>query len=195
MVKSSSINKYAEDMGIDDIKLHLGCGGQYIDGWINIDNFDYDPKDTSRDGSHYDIKMDIRKLDVKKLTVTRILMVHVLEHFVRWEAIKMLSDYYTLLRKNGRLIIETPDLDKCIEWYLANKDAPHINTPLGYLNMGFTQFYGNQWSEIDFETHRYVWTKKELQGVLRTIGFKKIKISNEAKFHQPGRDIFLIAEK
>lgn len=189
------LNDFAEKNRLLELKLHLGCGGDNFPGWINIDNYEFDPKDTSRSGSNYDVKMDIRCLQVLDTTVNSILLVHVVEHFVRWEMVEMLKHFYSKLERGGKLIIETPDLDKCIEWYLKGKEAPHMDTPLGALNMGFTQFYGNQWSEIDFETHRYVWTKKEMHEVLSSCGFSEVVISNDAKFHQKGRDMFVVAVK
>ena len=107
----------------------------------------------------------------------------------------MLEHYFQKLAKGGRLIVEMPDLDRIIEWYLAGKTAKHMMTPLGMKNMGFTQFYGNQWSKIDFETHRYVWTQDEFKSVLETVGFEKIEITNDAHFHEKGRDMFVVAEK
>lgn len=189
------INQYAKDKNLNLINLHLGCGGNRWEGWINIDNYDFNPKDTSRSGSNYDIKMDIRNLEVEDSTVDKIALVHTIEHFVRWETLKLLSHFYSKLKSGGQLIIEMPDLDKCIEWYLNGKNSPHIQTPLGSLNMGFTQFYGNQWSEIDFETHRYVWTKKEFKHVLENIGYKVIECNNEKSTHQKGRDMYVLAEK
>lgn len=189
------INDYAKDKKLKSINLHLGCGGNNWPKWINIDNYDYDPKDTSRSGSHYDIKMDIRKLDVKDSTVDKIALVHTIEHFVRWETLNLLSHFYQKLKKNGELIVEMPDLDKCIEWYLKGASARHMQTPLGNLNMGFTQFYGNQWSEIDFETHRYVWTKDEFSKVLTDLGFTVKEIHNEKSTHEKGRDMFVRALK
>lgn len=189
------INDYAVDKALGAIKLHLGCGGDNFEGWINIDNYDYDPVDTSRSGAAYDIKMDIRELDVDDGTVDKILLVHVVEHFVRWEMIGMFKMFFEKLKVGGQLIIETPDLDRCIDWYLKGERAPHIKTPLGLMNMGLTQFYGNQWSEIDFETHRYVWTVREMRAVLGEVGFCSLTISNDAKFHQKGRDMFVVAVK
>ncbi|MDC0490310.1 methyltransferase domain-containing protein [Paracoccaceae bacterium] len=191
----SEILEFVEKKSLPEVNLHLGCGGDNIKGWVNLDLYDFDEADTSRSGSHYDIKMDIRQLDLPDNSADKILLVHVMEHFVRWEALKMIRHWYDKLKPGGVLIIETPDLDKCIEWYLKGKDAPHMQTPLGTLNMGFTQFYGNQWSEIDFETHRYVWTKPELKRVQLEVGFSNVEISNEAKFHQAGRDLFSIAIK
>jgi predicted SAM-dependent methyltransferase len=189
------VNRYASEHDMTDIKLNLGCGGHHMEGWINVDNYDYESDDSSRSGATYDLKMDIRALDVEDRSVQRILIVHVLEHFVRWEAVEMLQHYFSKLCPGGLLMIEQPDLDACIDWYQKGSNAPHISTPLGSKNMGFTQFYGNQWDRLDYETHRYVWTKAELRETLESIGYKVLHLSNEAKFHQPGRDMWAIACK
>ncbi len=188
-----TINIYAEDKGLSEINLHLGCGGQSIEGWINIDNHDYEAGDSSRSGAAYDIKMDIRSLDAEPGSVDKILLVHVLEHFVRWEAMDMLRHYHTLLRPGGTLLMEHPDLDACIRFYLERRDS--IETPLGRKNIGFTQFYGNQWDRLEYETHRYVWTKGEMREVLEEIGYRVLVLDNKAKFHVPERDMRVIATK
>ena len=89
--------------------------------------------------------------------------------------------------------MEHPDFDECIYFYQNCKEI--TRTPIGELNIGFTQFYGNQWDKIDYETHRYVWTKNEMNNILLHIGFGPIDISNQAKFHVQGRDMFVIATK
>lgn len=170
-MNSRSINDYAEKNNLNAIKLNLGSGGRPIEGWINIDNFDYEKNDSSRSGSIYDIKMDIRSLEVDDASVDEILLVHVIEHFVRWETIKMLKHYFEKLKYGGKIIIEMPDLDRCIAWYIREKQTPSIKTPAGIMNMGLTQFYGNQWDELDYETHRYVWRIDEFTQTLKEIGF------------------------
>ena len=142
-----AINAYSRRRNMAEINLHLGCGGQNLDGWINIDNYDYEVGDTSRDGARYDLKMDIRAIDAAPGSVDRILLVHVLEHFVRWEALDLLAQFHRLLKPGGLLIMEHPDLDGCIRMYLEGSMS--IETPLGTLNQGFTQFYGNQWDRLD----------------------------------------------
>ena len=193
--KLNSINKYALDNNLSLIQLNLGCGGRPIKEWINIDNFDYEKNDSSRSGSKYDIKMDIRNLDVQNGTVDKILLVHVIEHFVRWETINLVRHYYEKLKIGGQLIVEMPDLHQCIKIYLQGKNAPHMKTPIGNISIGRTQFYGNQWDELDYETHRYVWDINEFTTMLKSEGFKIIKADHEAIFHVKGRDMVVIGEK
>ena len=189
------INWYANNQKLNEINLNLGCGGRPLENWINIDNYDYEKNDSSRSGSWYDIKMDIRNLDCEDSSVDKILLVHVIEHFVRWESLKMFHHYFLKLKNGGQLILEMPDLDKCIEWYLKGKSAPHIQTPIGVMNMGLTQFYGNQWDELDYETHRYVWRLEECCFELNRIGFSIDHASWDAKFHQRNRDMYVVAKK
>jgi predicted SAM-dependent methyltransferase len=187
------INEYARQKGLDQIRLHLGCGGHYLPDYINIDKYDMTGPDSSRTGALQDIQMDIRSLDAEEGTVDEILLVHVLEHFVRWDALRLIAQFHRLLRFGGTLSMETPDLDGCIEWYLKRTETHQ--TPLGELNMGFTQFYGNQWDELDYETHRYVWTKREMRSVLEAAGFRIIHLDNKTRWHHPGRDMRVLARK
>lgn len=136
--------------------------------------------------------MDIRRLDAAPGSVDRILMIHVLEHFVRWEALDMLAAFYELLRPGAQLIMEHPDLDNCIRFYLEEKGEI---APLGKRNLGFTQFYDNQRDRLDYETHRYVWTKPEMRQVLEDIGFEVPVLDNKVQFHVPERDMRVIARK
>lgn len=189
------INDYAQAKGLAPLKLNLGCGGRPLPGWVNIDKYDYNPADTSRTGSVYDVKADICDLPVKDESVDQILLVHVVEHFPRWQTIDNLKHWVAKLRPGGLLIVEMPDLDKCIEWYLKGRSAPHIQTPIGLQNMGRTQFYGNQWDRLDYETHRYVWTVTEFIRELNHAGFWIKEASHDAKYHQKGRDMWVVAEK
>lgn len=187
------INDFATQHKLAPLKLHLGCGARKLPGWVNIDKFDYDPADTSRTGSDYDIQADICDLPVRDGTVDQILLVHVVEHFTRWQTIDNLRHWKSKLREGGLLLVEMPDLDKCIEWYLRGRDAPHIDTKIGPQNMGKTQFYGNQWDRLDYETHRYVWTVSEFLRELNAAGFVVKEASHDAKFHQKGRDMWVVA--
>ena len=190
------INTFAKKHNIPH-KLHLACGADYKPGWINIDYFDSDKTDYSRGNKQLklDLKIDLLNLDkhVENNTIEHILMIHALEHFYRWDAIKLLNIFYKILKPNGILELEHPDLDQCIHFYVNN--LGQTNTPVGKLNIGFTQFYGNQWDGLEYETHRYVWTKPELNMVLQDIGYTIIELSNNAKYHVKHRDMRVVVKK
>lgn len=77
---------------------------------------------------------------------------------------------------------------------LQGQNAPHMNTPLGPMNMGMTQFYGNQWDRLDYETHRYVWGIDEFTNALTESGYQVLLASHEAQWHLKGRDMLVVAE-
>lgn len=188
-----SLNVYASMRGMPAIKLNLGCGSRPLDGWINIDKYPYEKNDSSRGGCRADIMMDITDLQVNDGTVAEMLAVHVVEHFTRPHMLRILRHWHAKLAPGGKLTVEMPDLDKCIDMY--RNGGPVILTPLGPMNMGLTQFFGNQWDDLDYETHRYVWRIDEWCDVLVGMGFAIEERHHNAKFHLKGRDMWIVARK
>ena len=84
------------------IKLHLGCGPQILEGWINIDNREYPGVD--------------RVLDVTlglpyNNDVSFIFAEHFVEHLSYTEAAAMLRECRRVLLDDGVLRLSTPNLD------------------------------------------------------------------------------------
>ncbi|OGS33736.1 MAG: hypothetical protein A2293_14375 [Elusimicrobia bacterium RIFOXYB2_FULL_49_7] len=186
--------RFAKKRRLKAINLHLGCGGHHLKDYINIDYFKSDKKDSSRTGFCPDLRMDIRKMSMPDQSVDEILTIHTLEHFNRWLTVSLIRKWFGWLKPGGKLIVEQPDLDQCIHFYI-NHLGEDLDTPLGKLNRGYIQFYGNQWDELDHETHRYVWTAGEFKQVLAAAGFSKISISHAARYHIPQRDMYVEAIK
>ena len=171
------------------VKLHLGCGGTRWQDFINVDLHPHDSlkPDRSRDGCVADVLADMRALGLPDNSIDEIFTSHTIDHFTRWVAIDMFKDWYRTLKPVGVAIIGVADFIRCILW-LAH---PNRKKRLAARN----QFYGNQWDRIDFETHRYVWSARELVGVLREIGFRKVTYSHATLTHYPGRDMHVEAYK
>src|SRR5262245_41178270 len=75
------------------LKLHLGCGGKHIDGYVNID---------SRHVPGVDKIDDIKFLhSFSANSVDVIYACAVLEHFSRWEYMIALKRWYELLKPGG----------------------------------------------------------------------------------------------
>ena len=74
------------------IKLHLGCGGVYLDGYRNIDL----PVDEHgvQDAIRPDVYADITTLEFAPESVSEIRLHHVFEHFDRPTALRLLIDWY-----------------------------------------------------------------------------------------------------
>ena len=173
----------------EQIKLHLGCGGIRWKDFINVDLYPAveGVQDDSRSGCVADVFEDIRSLGLPPESVDEIYSSHVVEHFVRWEACDMLAEWHKVLRTGGVLVIEMPSFWRCIAWlFHPSKKKRELARP---------QFYGNQWDKLDFETHRYVWSAREIRKVLKGIGFRKVKVNHKAQTHHAGRDMRIVATK
>lgn len=171
------------------IKLHLGCGGQKWEDFINVDFYEYNDeiKDASRNGCVADVYTDMRSLGLDDNTITEIFTSHTIEHFTRWETIDMLEDWYRMLLPNGKIIIETPNFNRCLLWLLSFSSKKR--------KLAHDMFYGNQWDRLDYETHRYVWRSKELISELKKIGFRSVEFTKWTQTHYQIRDMRVSAIK
>jgi len=171
------------------IKLHLGCGGMRWRDFINVDMYPHDPnkEDSSRDGCVADVFADIRVLGLPDETIDEIFTAHTIDHFTRWQGIAMLRDWYRMLKPAGLITIEAADFRRCVFWlFHPNREKRRLAR---------TQFYGNQWNEIEYETHRYVWSANELKAALKEIGFSSVTVHHKTLTHCPGRDMHVEARK
>ena len=154
---------------MEQIKLNLGCGIVYMPGYINIDRFD----------SIADIIGDVDELPFKSNSVDRVEALQLIEHFDYIHSKYVLSEWFMVLKPGGRLILETPDLDKSFKKF-RSADRKIQKTTLQWI-------YG-----IDKQgmQHKTGFTFKLLKELLEEIGFEEIS-GKEAKTHryEPGMRI------
>ena len=81
------------------IRLHLGCGEKYLEGYVNID---YPPDEHSvQVSSPADVYADITELSYEPGSVAEVRLHHVFEHFDRVTALSLLIDWYAWLEEGG----------------------------------------------------------------------------------------------
>lgn len=91
-------------------KLHLGCGGNLLPGWLNSDILDI------RNGM---IFIDVRdKLPFGNDTFDFVYSEHLLEHLTYEEGKRMLKECFRVVNTGGVLRLSTPDLSFLIDFYL-----------------------------------------------------------------------------
>lgn len=95
-------------------KLHLGCGNNYKNDYINVDAF----------SELADLKTNIIDLEpIDNNSVDLIETHHVLEHLSFSDSDNALLTWSKKLKPNGFLIISVPDLDRCCKvWVKATQD-------------------------------------------------------------------------
>ena len=189
MSRSNDLLAYLSQRG-GPVRLHLGCGGERWRDFVNVDLHPSDAsiRDSSRSPCRADVWADMRSLALPDEYIDEIFTAHTLEHFTRWEAVAMLRDWHRMLKCRGRLVIETPSFWGCVTWLFHPSRRKR--------DLALSQFYGNQWDRIDFETHRYVWRARELRSILLDeIGYSGVRVSRRTWTHHPGRDMQIVAEK
>lgn len=178
------------------LKLNIGCGPSGLKGWLNYDwgilpllsKLTYLRKiliflgvlPKAYETSWPPIKLvDIRrKFPLKDNTVKYIYCSHVLEHFDRWEALKILKECWRVLQKGGVIRIVVPDIEKMFQLYRQVKNRP--GRDLCRLWWGYDKDIEprnliQRLSGKFIRDHRWNYDKKELSMVLKEAGFIDIK--------------------
>jgi len=91
------------------MKLNIGCGKKYDPAYFNIDL--YEDLVADRLMSAFNLEFDDNTCDETKA-------IHIIEHLSFFETIYALSEFFRVLEPNGKLILETPDLEKTCQHYL-----------------------------------------------------------------------------
>ncbi|MBY9011565.1 MAG: hypothetical protein KGD70_04245 [Candidatus Lokiarchaeota archaeon] len=91
------------------MKLNIGCGKKYDPDYCNVDL--YEDLVADRLMSAYNLEFDDNSCEEIKA-------IHIIEHLSFFETIYALSEFFRVLEPNGKLIIETPDLEKSCQHYL-----------------------------------------------------------------------------
>jgi hypothetical protein len=148
------------------MKLHLGCGQKYLDGYVNID---YPPAEhTVQDTSVADEYHDISKLRYNRSTVDEVRLHHVFEHFERFRACAYLASWNSWLKTGGKLHIEVPDFETTIK-----KNFSLLNRKK-YEGVGLRHIFGSQ--EAPWAVHYEGYSGDRLQNMLALFGFRTIEI-------------------
>lgn len=96
------------------LRLHLGCGWNLLEGWINIDLV----------GGKTDLVWDLRKpLPFKHDSVDAVFLEHVFEHMTYSETLAVLGHIKATLRPGGVLRVGVPDAGLYARWYASDPAA------------------------------------------------------------------------
>ena len=138
-------------------KLHIGCGGVKIDGFINIDAF----KTLATD---FVCEIEDLPKYIKPNSIRLIYSSHTLEHFSRKDSIQVLKMFYDFLESSGELRISVPDLIKLSDIVKTRKlEVKDMETIQGILMGG---------QDTRYNYHKSVFWFDLLKQILMDIGFK-----------------------
>ena len=155
------------------IKLHLGCQGKYVEGYVNIDL----PSESHPvEKEKVDVYADVRELIYADESVDEVRSHHLLEHFSRQEALLLLARWHRWLKMGGMVHIETPDFEESAKKFLHSSIKEQF--------VFGRHIYGSH--EAAWAYHKDFWCESKYRYVLTKLGFGEFrfdKISNnlEAK--------------
>ncbi len=152
-------------------KLHIGCGRNFLDGWLNSDLSPQSP-----DIIHIDAT---EPFPFENETFDYIFSEHMIEHISYSNGLLMLNECCRILKNDGTIRISTPNLlfliglygDKktelqkeYIKWATDNfiKDAPYYSSTFVINN--FVRDWG----------HLFIYDEETLSSSLKSTGFKTI---------------------
>jgi predicted SAM-dependent methyltransferase len=150
------------------LKLHIGSGRNYKEGWINID---------CNSRTKKDLRLDVRKgIPFPDSSVDYIFNEHFIEHLSYDDGFNFLKEAYRTLLPNGVVRTAFPDIDTMIDSYM--KDS--------WREMEWVKLIKAQWypsgcfmlNECIRERghHLYMYNVKELKRRLGEAGFKENNI-------------------
>ena len=133
----------------EPIRLNIGCGTDYKEGWINIDN------NSDHNITRLDLNWDLRHyLPFPNDSVDFIFNEHFLEHLTVEQGKNAIREFLRVLKPGGVLRIAMPDLDKTVaEYYnedwkntpvIKNFGLDFIQTRAERINISF-RWWGHQW--------------------------------------------------
>lgn len=141
-------------------KLHLGCGGRILPGYLHVDLADY---------PHIDHRREISDLGCfEDESVALIYASHCLEYFDRQEVTSVLREWRRVLCPGGTLRLAVPDFSALIQVY---QKTGRLSAVLGPL-------YG-RWcipGQRQVVYHKTIYDFDSLREVLEDCGFSQFRI-------------------
>lgn len=142
-------------LGLNGLKLNLGCGFDNKVGYVNID---------IRTDVGADVVMNLDNIPYPFAdnSADEVLAKDVIEHFSYRCAQSVIKEWNRILKINGKLLIQTPDLEQIMS-------GINNNSISGFWNISYWIFGGQEYNE---NCHKLIFTKDELRLLLEKIGFR-----------------------
>jgi predicted SAM-dependent methyltransferase len=144
------------------IKYHLGCGGTYLPGYVNVDF--PQSEHTIQQSLMADIYTDIIAMDYQPCEEIR--SRHFFEHFNYMDSMVLLFRWTKALINGGHLLIDLPDIDALCKAMLTGSIEKKFRT-IRYM-------YGSH--EAKWAYHINGWSTDTLEFVLRNMGYSIVDI-------------------
>jgi predicted SAM-dependent methyltransferase len=151
------------------MKLHLGCGQRYFEGYVNID---YPLSEHSvQQTSVADQFANLFELKYAPGAIEEVRLHHVFEHFTRAQACAMLASWNSWLKDRGVVHIEVPDFEKTANAVLSLFAGDKAQS------VGLRHIFGSQ--EAHWAVHYEGYTKARMKKFLEHFGYEIGEVRQE----------------
>lgn len=133
------------------MRLNLGCGGDLIAGYVNVDLYN----------ERADVRCDVTKLPYDNDSTDEVLASHVIEHFDFKEAFNVLKEWRRVLKVGGLLVVETPDFLGSCDLFVRSSEQQRVDL--------YGHFFATPW--VPGQTHKFLYTESQLRWTLGETGF------------------------
>jgi glycosyltransferase involved in cell wall biosynthesis/predicted SAM-dependent methyltransferase len=168
--------------------VHLGCGDQKLDGWLNVDL-------GGRAEVVWDLTMPFRW--AREGAFDYCFSEHVLEHFPRQIGLAILREAHRILRVGGVVRISIPDLKNVVAMYCdesfldADTVANDVIAPTAAEAVAlFGSSYGTRGERLNVCMygwgHAYLYDEEDLTRVLAEAGFTDMRRCRHSESSHPG---------
>jgi len=144
------------------MKLHVGCGTNKLEGWINIDGVKSCEPDLVHDLSH--------PLPYDDLSADELKAEGVLEHMDKYMRYCVFSDWARTLKVGGLMHIGVPDFQKLLTRFFKFKFDDFVDTFFGE-NMWRSEIYIGH-----FGNHKWGYSQKSLTAFIRQFGIEPVDV-------------------
>jgi len=149
------------------MKINIGCGPTYLEGWTNTD---LRPEDLPDDAVSKSWKVDqtwdfTESIPLPNNSVDFILAWHILEHIELSKSGEVVKDWHRVLKNGGKVACAVPDVWKIVERWRSGE----FNDFIGAVNIAgpYNGYMG------DF--HKWAYTQHTLEDKFKKAGFLIVK--------------------
>lgn len=186
--RDAYVENQLDNLGIapsqSDLRVHIGCGQGHLEGWINVD---IHPAP---------LAMNVLwGLPFADGSVSHVFVSHLLEHlYYPVDARAFLAEIKRVLRPGGVVRVVVPDIEKCIDAYVANdreffgsrretwdwwpENPTRIEDFLAYAGAGVDPGYL-------FEAHKFGYDYETLSRLMLDVGLRDVERSEFMLSHHP----------
>lgn len=167
-IKARNKIVYERDIFLRKAKLHLGCGDDYREEYINIDFFNK---------TYADKRWKLNNLRLPDECCERVESYAVLEHLNYIEFYECLEECYRVLVSHGVLIFEIPEFEEYMKSWLAQDHKTKWSFEW------ISPIWGGQWNHGQY--HKAGYSFQRIKEILEEIGFTNVIRTTPSKSYPP----------